>query len=166
MSTKILCLFSLIYLTALFTSGFALKCLVCRGDSNNYCKEGQKGEIEECNREIEDPVCAEMEGKKPGKTHIVRYGCFGLSDAKRKANKYDITISQKNECQSAMERGETITLCTCDNEDSCNGKYEWPEKEVVADKPSEEVVDNGGMSLAPISTIGIALFNILIKVLY
>jgi len=175
MSTKTLCLFSLFYLAAFFTSGLALKCLICGGGDNGYCKPGQVGESAECGREVKNAVCYEVEGNEDGvTTNLMRLGCIGLEDAKRKSKKYGITLGDsKNKCESVYSEREreTITACVCDTED-CNSKYELPEKKVeeeVTEEPaSEDVVDNEnrGMGLVPISTIGMVLFNILINSLY
>ena len=105
------------------------KCLVCRGNSGFYCKEGQTGESENCGREVRNRVCFEMQSKdEPDEQYIIRAGCVDLESAKNMAKKFEVVLNEKNQCNSVEERGEIIEACTC-NTDDCNSKYKWEKKE-------------------------------------
>ena len=68
-------------------------------------------------------------------------GCIDFESAKKKAQKYEITLGDsKNGCASAEERGEIITACVC-NTDDCNSKFELPEK-VETEEEAEEAAGN------------------------
>merc|ERR1711971_1172067 len=111
--SKVSLLFLTICLAAVFTTGFALDCMVCDGTSGGIlgvCGENEEGTSRTCPDNT--IVCAKSECEKDGETMIMRL-CAG--DQKIEAT------PKTSECQDGIDLlGWDCTVCGCDT-DNCNG---------------------------------------------
>merc|ERR1711935_266819 len=94
--------FVLICLTALFTSGLALKCMACT-DLSIPCEENQNGTSIEC---PSGQVCARLECAFPGVGNTTNKGCAPPLDS-------------GNACAEREMGDATCLACTCETE-NCN----------------------------------------------
>merc|ERR1711971_427521 len=95
--------FVLICLTALFTSGMALKCMDCTQGLAPICEENENGTSTECPF---GQVCGRAECEWPGVGNTIQKGCAP-------------PLGSGNACVDMENEEFSCHLCTCETE-NCN----------------------------------------------